>query len=105
MAKKKSNSQRNANQQKKENQVNEIKEVKEKVVLLIATAKKGTRLGISLSMSPTAILTALIPGTFINLCMMNTMRCHSVMKPAVIIMSVVTALCALVNAVLEWREA
>ena len=52
MAKKKSNSQRNANQQKKENQVNEIKEVKEKAVLLIATA-----------------------------------------------------LCALVNAVLEWREA
>ena len=38
MAKKKSNSQRNANQQKKENQVNEIKEVKEKAVLLIATA-------------------------------------------------------------------
>ena len=73
-------------------------------ILLIATARKGTRLGISLSMIPTALLTTVIPGTLVKLCMMNTMRCQSVMKPAVITMGIVTAICALTNAILEWRE-
>ncbi|MBR1691740.1 MAG: DUF4418 family protein [Lachnospiraceae bacterium] len=74
-------------------------------VLLAVTAGKDTRKGLSLAMIPTAALTACIPGGLIRLCMMADMRCRSVMRPAVMILGIIIAVCALVNAVLEWRRA
>ena len=38
-----------------------------------------------------AVGTAFIPGKIINLCMMETMRCHTVFKPAVIVISLILA--------------
>ena len=61
----------------------------------------GVRKGICFSIIPIAVITALIPGVFIHLCMMNDMRCHTVMRPAVIILTVLIVMCAIVNIVLE----
>ena len=43
--------------------------------------------GLDLAMVPLALL-ALLPGRLIGLCMMASMRCHSVMAPAVTVFSV-----------------
>ena len=43
------------------------------------------------------ILAALVPGKLIGLCMMASMRCRSVMRPAAIVMSVLIAVIALID--------
>ena len=52
-----------------------------------------TKLGISISFLPLALVTALVPGIIVNLCMMKDMRCHTVMRPSVIVLSIL--ICAL----------
>ena len=71
---------------------------------ILLTGNSGTRKGISLAMVPTALLAVCIPGGLIRLCMMDTLRCHTVMRPAVMVLGILTAVCAAVNAVLEWRR-
>ena len=44
--------------------------------------------GLDLAMVPLALLALLLPGRLIGLCMMASMRCHSVMAPAVTVFSV-----------------
>ena len=51
-------------------------------------------MGLSLAMIPAAALAFLLPGTMIDLCMMETMRCHTVMQPAARAISVVLILLA-----------
>mgnify|MGYP002623852021 FL=1 len=46
------------------------------------------KLGLSLAAIPAAILSLILPGNLIGLCMMNTMRCHSVMRTGTMIISV-----------------
>ncbi|MBQ5316664.1 MAG: DUF4418 family protein [Oscillospiraceae bacterium] len=60
--------------------------------------------GLSISVVPTAVLAALIPGRLIGLCMMNDMRCHSVMTPAVMVFSAVIVIAAVVDAVYRIRR-
>ncbi|MCR4704831.1 MAG: DUF4418 family protein [Lachnospiraceae bacterium] len=43
-----------------------------------------------------AVVTALLPGMIVDLCMMRSMRCHSVMRPYVIIMCAAFSLVKLV---------
>lgn len=62
------------------------------------------RAGAALAMSVTAVMTALLPGIFIHLCMMDTMRCHAVMRPAVIILCALIAVIGVVDAVLRRKE-
>jgi len=50
--------------------------------------------GLSIAMIPTALAAALLPGNLINLCMIKTMRCHTIMHPAVILVCVLIILCA-----------
>ena len=64
---------------------------------LVFLAKLDVRRGISFAMIPTALLAAFIPGGLIHLCMMNDMRCHTTMRPAVMILSIGIAVCALIN--------
>ena len=47
-----------------------------------------TRLGLTAAMIPAALLSALLPGRLISLCMMPSMRCRAVMSPAVTVLSV-----------------
>ncbi len=61
---------------------------------------RKSKAGAALAMSTTAAVTALIPGVCIRLCMMETMRCHAVMRPAVIILCVLLAVTGIVDFVL-----
>jgi len=45
-----------------------------------------------------AVVTALIPGTIMSLCMMPGMRCRTIMKPGVLVISILTAAAFAVSA-------
>lgn len=51
-----------------------------------------------------AIITALIPGVLLHLCMMTTMRCHSLMRPSVIILCVLFIIFELINGFFIFRK-
>ena len=63
----------------------------------------GAKLGLALATVPAAILTCLIPGGLIGLCMMDTMRCQVVSKPGTLVFGVLIAALAVVDAVLLSR--
>ena len=65
-------------------------------VMLLIIRNRAVKQGLALSMIPQAAVTAFIPNTLIKLCMMTDMRCHAVMKPAVIVIAAVTAIIAAV---------
>ncbi|MEE5993223.1 MAG: DUF4418 family protein [Oscillospiraceae bacterium] len=44
-----------------------------------------------------SVLVVLVPTTFVHMCMMDTMRCHAVMKPFAIVMSIGLLICNLVS--------
>lgn len=66
---------------------------------------RQAKAGAALMLSVTAVMTALLPGVFIRLCMMQEMRCHAVMRPAVIIVCVLLAVTGIADAVLARKEA
>lgn len=53
--------------------------------------------GISAAMLPLAVLSAVVPKTLINLCMMDTMHCHTMMRPFALVMGIVIAVFSLVD--------
>ena len=61
---------------------------------LFAPSSLRLRRGLSVAILATAILTLMLPGTLISLCMMNTMRCHTLMRPAVNILAALIAAAA-----------
>ena len=73
-------------------------------VLLLVLKNAKVRKVLAVAMIPVSIVTALIPNTIIKLCMMNDMRCHTVMKPAVIIISVVIAAYSLIYVIVNRNE-
>ena len=60
-------------------------------LIRLFTRDNGVRAGIAVTQFLLSAAAALIPGTIINLCMMETMRCHTIFKPAVIILAVISA--------------
>ena len=72
-------------------------------VLLCVNSR--TRQGIYGSMLLTAVLGCLIPGTLIDLCHMETMRCRALMQPAMIILCALTGMISLIGFFLERRKA
>lgn len=75
------------------------------VSLIVLVYGRGkTSLGASLAMIPAAAAAALTPGILIPLCRMPMMRCHTAMHPAVIVISCLIAVTALVNAVVIIRK-
>lgn len=73
------------------------------ISLVAGSGKVGA--GASLAAVPLAVVTALMPGVFIGLCMMTSMHCHTVMRPAVIVICVLIACAAAVNALLILKKA
>ena len=67
--------------------------------ILVPNAKIKT--GLDIAVIPVALLAAIIPGNLINLCMMDTMRCHSIMRPAVIVMSILVIAAAVFNVITQ----
>ena len=80
------------------------------IVLLILSImtfcfKDGkTKSGIQISTAVISALTLFVPNHLIKLCMMPDMRCHSVMKPAVIIISILIIICSAVTCILHRKE-
>lgn len=75
------------------------------VSLAMLFVKSGrARLGLAFSLIPVSIYTALIPNTLISLCMKTDMRCHTVMKPAVIVISVLIAAASAVYLIVNKNE-
>ena len=72
------------------------------VMLLIKNRKIAALLGFLVMAG--GIVTALIPNKIIHLCMMDIMQCHSVMKPAVILLSLAVALLSLLSAGLYLKK-
>ncbi len=56
-------------------------------ILHLLFSNPASKLGLAAGMIPVALLAAVLPGPMIHLCMMDTMRCHSVTRPAVLIVS------------------
>ena len=63
-----------------------------------------TKLGISLSFVPLAVVTALVPGVIVNLCKMKEMNCHIVMRPAVIVTSILILIVSIVDFIILKKE-
>ena len=68
-------------------------------VIRLALRDRGMKKGLSIAIVLTAITAAVIPGNLISLCMMNTMHCHAVMRPFVIVMAVLQAAAAMIDIV------
>lgn len=62
------------------------------------------RVGIFLSCLMTAILGLVTPGTLIDLCRMSTMRCRSLMHPAMLILCGLCTLLSLLGIFQEWKR-
>ena len=75
------------------------------VISVIALCLKGrARAGAAFSLVPAAVVTALLPQVLIRMCMMNDMRCHAMMRPAVILLCAVIGVLAAVTGVMANRE-
>ena len=80
------------------------------VLLVLAAGHAGashpwTKLGIALGMIPVAGLAALVPGVLIDLCMMDSMRCRSLMRPAALAFSLLIVGLAVADVFVQRRQA
>ena len=66
-------------------------------IVHIITGNNSVKTGISVGLISVSVLSALIPGIFINICKMDTMRCVSVMRPVDMIISFVITGVAVVD--------
>ena len=71
---------------------------------VLVLGKGRAALGASLAILPLAAVTALTPGILIPLCKMPMMQCHTLMHPAVIVISCLIAVTALVNVLVNIRK-
>ena len=63
------------------------------------------RAGILFAAAAAAVLGIFVPGTLINLCGMATMRCRAVMRPAMTLLCVLTAVSSLAGGIAAYRKA
>ena len=72
------------------------------IVLVFGSSKAS--IGASLAVIPIAAVAALTPDILIPLCKMPMMQCHTTTHPAVIVISCLIAVTALVNAIVIIRK-
>ena len=73
--------------------------------LKLAFTDAQVRLGIAIASIPAAILAVFLPGQLIGLCMMNSMRCQSVMRPGATVFGILIAAISLIDALMLARAA
>lgn len=73
-------------------------------ILHILSAQSAVKLGLSLGAIPVSVLAWLIPGKLIQMCMMQDMRCHTVMTPAVTLCAGVMIVIAVVDIIVQYRR-
>ncbi len=64
----------------------------------------GMKAGLSAALVPCSVFAFLVPGNLISLCMMNTMRCRSVMTPAAMVCSALVVITAAVDIAVQLRR-
>ena len=74
------------------------------VLALLTLVSGRARFGTYLSSIAVCILGILTPGTLISLCRMDSMRCRSVMQPAMVILFAAAGLAALLGALFCMKE-
>ncbi len=73
-------------------------------LLHLCIANSKVKSGLSLALMPAGILAALLPDHLVKLCMMETMRCHTIMHPAVTIISSAITIIAFIDVLLQSRK-
>ena len=68
-------------------------------LLRILIPDKKTKVGLSLGIFLLSIAAIFVPGTVIDLCMMDTMECHTVFRPAVIVVATLSTVISGVDSV------
>ena len=63
-------------------------------VMHLVIPRAQVKIGLSLAVIPVSILAFAVPDHLIDLCMMETMHCHTVMEPAVTVLSLLNVLLA-----------
>lgn len=63
-------------------------------ILHLIMSRPAGKMGLSLAVIPLALLIVLLPKKLIRLCMMGDMRCNAIMRPAVMILGILTAVLA-----------
>ena len=62
--------------------------------LHLVIPRAQVKMGLALAMIPLSVLAFVLPDHLIDLCMMETMHCHTVMEPAVTVLSLLNIMTA-----------
>lgn len=73
-------------------------------VVHIITGSNSVKSGLSAGLICTSVFSALIPGIFINICKMDTMRCVMVTRPADMIISFVITGIAVIDLIVQTKK-
>ena len=73
------------------------------IIIFLFVKNKKVKTGILLTMLPTALLMLLFPGVLIPLCMMSSMRCIMIMRPAVYVLGILIIALIIINFALNKR--
>lgn len=60
--------------------------------------------GLSLSFLAFSLLSAFVPGVVIPLCMIKDMRCHTIMRPSVVVISILIFIVSLVDFIVKIKN-
>ena len=63
-------------------------------VMHLVIPRAQVKMGLALAMIPISVLALVLPDHLIGLCMMETMHCHTVMTPAVTVLSLLNIMTA-----------
>lgn len=74
-------------------------------VVTLIVKKRGLRLVLSLAIAVIAIVAAVLPNNILPLCQMPDMHCVAVMKPAVLLVGILTAVVAAISFAVNLRKA
>ncbi len=74
-------------------------------LLHLIMASPAVKAGLSLALIPCAIVSAMIPGGFVKLCRMTTMRCHTITRPSVLIISIFFVVVAVIDVIFQFQNA
>mgnify|MGYP000867039537 FL=1 len=66
-------------------------------VMHLVIPRAQVKLGLALAMIPISVLALVLPDHLIDLCMMETMHCHTVMQPAVTALSLLNIMLVLAD--------
>lgn len=66
-------------------------------VLFFVFKENAEKRGVAAAMIPTSLAAAFLPQNAISLCMMETMRCHTLMRPGVMVFGILIAVFSVVG--------